>query len=65
MTHRGEMLLLDFIDLDAELGEFESATEARTTCAQHKGTILSCSQPWEGLREAEGREYWYQAVAEI
>jgi len=62
MTHRAEVLLLDSTDVEAELGEFESATEARTACAQHEGGMLSWSQPEEGVWEAEGVERWYRVI---
>ncbi len=63
MTQRAEILLLDSTDVDIELGEFESATEARAACAKHKDGVLSWTQPWEGLWEAQGLEHWYRVIS--
>jgi len=61
MTHRGEVLL-GATDVDAELGEFESATEARAVCARYEGGVLSWSQPEERVWEAQGLERWYRVI---
>jgi len=63
MTHRAEVLFLYSTDLDADLGEFESATEARAVCARYEGDVLSWSQPEEEVWEAQGLERWYQVTS--
>jgi len=63
MTHRAEVLHLDSTDVNTELGEFDSATEARAACARHEGGPLSWLQPWDGLWEAQGQERWYRVTS--
>jgi len=62
MTHRVEVLLFETDHIGTDLGEFETAVEARTACAQHAGGMLSWSQPEEGVWEAEGVERWYRVI---
>ena len=62
MLYRAETYLLDSNNLRALLGEFESASAARTCCDTHEGVVLSWSQPWEGLWEAYGAKRWYRVL---
>jgi len=52
MNHRAEVFLLYTEEINAELGPFETATEARAACAPHE----------DGMWEAQGVERWYRAL---
>lgn len=63
MTHRAEVRLLESDRVGAALGEFETAVEARSACAEHERGGLSWLQPWEGLWEAQGIGQWYRVIS--
>ena len=62
MTYRAEVLLLDSDELGTTLGRFETATEARTVCAEFEGAVLSWSQPIQDFWEAQGEKRWYRVL---
>jgi len=63
MTYLAEVLLPNSTDLDAELGEFETSIEAQAACARHEGDLLSWTQPWAEVWDAQGQERWYRVVS--
>ena len=60
MRHRAEACFIDTEDVAADLGHFETATEARSACAAHADVVLSWQQTWEGMRQAQGKASWHQ-----
>lgn len=63
MTHRAEVLLLETDHIGTDLGEFETAAEAHSACAEQEGGVLTWLQPWEGLWEAQGEGRWYRVIS--
>lgn len=62
MIYLAEVLLLNSTDLDAELGEFKTSTEAQVACERHEGDALLWTQPWAEVWDAQGQERWYRVV---
>ncbi|MGY2892729.1 hypothetical protein [Deinococcus sp. UYEF24] len=64
MRYRAEACFIDTEDVVADLGHFETATEARSACASYEGAVLWWEQPWAGIWQAQGKRYWYRVVSE-
>jgi len=62
MTYRAEVLLLKFDELVTMVGNFETATRARATCAQFESYPLSWSQLSTELWEAQGKKHWHRIL---
>lgn len=62
MIYLAEVLLLNSTDLDAELGEFETSSEAQAACERQEGDTLLWTQPWAEVWDAQGHERWYRVI---